>query len=231
MKKNIYQLYKEQLATPWDKPWEPVKSEKEDYTSELLSLLSIPDGEILITVVGINNYFENKPFDIGKTVHLIKDANNKYDSNAISVFCDNYGKSGYVANSYETVKQGTHMADIVHGGIGDGCTAEVLWYDDTFIICKLLEIDSCRFVYNHAVDYCSCIRYDIALKLFCSLEKIGETVEILQRICDCYIKLGEYQNALKYAEKALVLDENNKRTHFMKSVILDKLKGEKDVQF
>lgn len=230
MNKNIYDLYKEQRETPWDKPWTPAKAEKLDYTTELLSRLSMPDGEILITVVGIANYAGSKPFEIGKKVHLIKETDNKYDSNAIMVFCDDFGKCGYVANRDETVKQGTISADIVHGGIGDGCLAEVLWADDAFVICKLWEIDNYRFVFNHAVDYCYDNCYDIALGLFHGLEKIDETVELLQRICDCYIKIEGYETALQYAEKALALDMNNKRTQLMKSVVWDKVRGNKNVQ-
>ena len=230
MNKSIYDLYKEQLETPWDKPWEPKKTVKEDYSSELLSMLSVPEGEILITVVGIAKFFGRKPFETGKKVYLIKDPDNKYDSNAIGVFCDDFGKCGYVANSPETVKQGTFSADIIHGGIGDGCIAEVLWADDTFVICKLDAIDNCSFVFNHAVDYCYDNAYDIALKLFCGVEGIRKTVEVLQRICDCYIKLERYENAMEYAEKALVMDNDNNRTKLMKSVILDNLKGDKHVQ-
>lgn len=226
MDKDIYQLYKEQLETPWDKPWVPQKTEKKDYTSELLSMLSMPDGEILITVVGIENYSGAKPFKVGKIARLIKESDNKYDSNAIAVFCDNFGKCGYVANSDKTVKDGTHPADMIGGGIGDGCFAEVLWADKSFVICKLHEIDNYRFVFNHGVDYCYENSFDVALNLFLELENKGKTVELLQRICDCYIKLDAYTKALKYAEKALVLDKYNKRTVYMKSVIIDKLKGE-----
>ncbi len=225
MNKNIYQLYKEQLETSWDKPWIPGTARKEDYSSELLSMLSMPDGEILITVVGIINYSGSKPFEIGKKVHLTKEPDNKYDSNAISVICDDFGKCGYVANSLNTLKDGTYSADIIYGGIGDGCTAEVLWADDTFVICKLREIDNYRFVYNHAIDYCYDNCYDIALKLFYGLEKTIETFEALQRICDCNIKLARYEKALEYAEKALALDENNKRTQLMKNVIIENIRG------
>lgn len=226
MRKNIYQLYKEQLETSWDKPWKSEKAEKEDYTSELLSMLSMPNGDVLITVVGIKNYSGNKPFELDNKVYLSKETDNKYDSNAIAVLCDNFGKCGYVANSLETVKQGTHCADIIHGGIGDGCIAEVLWADDAFVICKLCEIDNYRFVYNHAADYCYDGNYNVALELFSELEKISGTVEVLQRICDCYIKLEAYTKALEYAEKALSLDKDNKRSNYMKSVILDNIKGE-----
>lgn len=225
MNKTIYDLYKEQLETPWDKPWIPAKAEKGDYTPELESMLSVPDGEILITVVGIVKYFGNKPFETGKKVHLIKEPNNKFDTNAIAIYCDDFGKCGYVANSYETLKQGTFSADILCGGIGDGCLAEVLWADKSFIICKLCEIDNYKFVFNHAVDYCCDNSYYIALELFYSLEKISKNVELYQRICDCYIKLEKFQIALEYLEKALTLDNTNKRTQLMKSVILDNIRG------
>ena len=226
MDKDIYRLYKEQLETPWDKPWVPEGTDKEDYTSALLSMLSMPDGEILITVVGIENYSGTKPFEIGKKVRLIKESDNKYDSNAIAVYCENFGLCGYVANNDKTVKNGTYSADILGGGIGEGCFAEVLWTDKSFVICKLYEIDNYRLVFNHGVDYCYENRFDIAQTLFLELENIKVTVELFQRICDCYIKLGAYTKALEYAEKALALDTDNKRTAYMKSVIVDKLKGE-----
>ncbi len=225
MDKNIYQLYNEQRETQWDKPWISKKRIKEDYTTKLLSMLSVPDGEILITVVGIANYSGDKPFEIGKRVHLVKETYNKYDANAIMVFCDGIGKCGYVANSDETVKQGTYSADIIHGGTDVSCLAEVLWTDNDFVICKLCEIDNFSFVFNHAVDYCYDNCYDIALKLFHTLEKIDETQEILQRICDCYIKLKRYGNALQYVEKSFAIDNNNKITLLMKNVILDNLRG------
>ncbi len=175
--------------------------------------------EVLLTVVGINHYFGIEPFEIGKAVHLIKEPSNYFDPKAIAVVCDGIGKCGYVANSGYTVKVGTFSADFLNNGFEERCTAEVLWVDKQFVVCKLQGIDSVEFAYNFGVCYIKSNKLYHALDIFESLANIRKDIRFLQRICECYIKLNDFDNAKKYIFSAEQIDENNCITYALKSEI------------
>ena len=63
-----------------------------------------------VTITGLNNYYNKKPFEVGKIVKLVKEPDNQYDSEAIAVVLPFIDKVGYVANSTSTVYKGTVSA-------------------------------------------------------------------------------------------------------------------------
>ncbi|MDO5707526.1 MAG: hypothetical protein Q4P31_02695, partial [Andreesenia angusta] len=60
-----------------------------------------------VTLVGAENYYGIKIFNIGQEVKLIKDYNNSIDQEAIRVEIKTLNTVGYVANSVNTVAKGT----------------------------------------------------------------------------------------------------------------------------
>lgn len=196
--------------------------EKTDVLKELLEL-SKTYSDILITVSGIKHYFGSEPFVIGEKVHLVKEPGNSFDIFAIQVICEGIGKCGYVANSETTVKQGTHRAELIYKGIGEMSTAEVLWADESFAICKVDNLSSFDLVFNSGVEFCSDGDVEDALKLFFSLEENITDELLLQRIADCFFRLDKNEDALRYIEKALELNGNSPRSLFMQKIISNEI--------
>lgn len=73
----------------------------------------IHDGEF-ITVVGGNHCKGSEVFKIGQMIRLVKDFENPYDDEAITVEMDSIGAIGYVANSTNTVARGTKSAGRIY---------------------------------------------------------------------------------------------------------------------
>lgn len=192
--------------------------DKSDVFAELFEL-SKTYSDILITVSGIKHYFGSEPFVIGEKVHLVKEPGNSFDPLAIQVICEGVGKCGYVANSETTVKQGTHRAELIYRGIDEMTSAEVLWAEESFAICKVENLSSFDLVFNSGVELCSEGDAEDALKLFLSLEENRPDELLLQRIADCFFRLDKNEEALQYIEKALKLNQNNQRSLFMRQII------------
>ena len=196
--------------------------EKTDVLEELLEL-SKTYSDILITVSGIKHYFGSDPFVIGEKVHLVKEPGNSYDSLAIQVLCEGFGKCGYVANSEATVKQGTYRAELIYKGIEEMVTAEVLWAEESFAVCKVENLSSFDLVFNSGVELCSEGNTKDALKLFFALEENRNDELLMQRIADCFFRLDKNEEALKYIERALEFNKDNPRSLFMRKIISDNM--------
>lgn len=200
-----------------DKKTEIAKDSNQKYTEQndeiLEKLFSVMEmkSDILVTVVGINHYFGNKPFKIGGKVYLVKDPENLYDPKAIKVLCDNFGKCGYVANSEHTVKSGTVSADILNDGINDICTAEILLVDEKFIVCSLERMSIYDLLINHCKKYMCSGNFSSALTLLKRLEEKWETTDVLMGIGECNYHLGNFDIAENYAQKVLELDSENSK--------------------
>ncbi len=93
---------------------------------------------IFITITGINHYFGKKPFEIGRTVKLIKEPNNTYDSEAIGVYLPFIDKIGNVANSVNTVYGGTQSAGRLWDKIDDTALAQVMFTTHSSVIAIVL---------------------------------------------------------------------------------------------
>lgn len=93
---------------------------------------------IFITITGINHYFGKKPFEIGRTVKLIKEPDNPYDSEAIGVYLPFIDKIGNVANSVNTVYGGTQSAGRIWDKISDSAFAQVMFTTHSSVIALIL---------------------------------------------------------------------------------------------
>lgn len=94
---------------------------------------------IFITITGINHYYGKKPFEIGRTVKLIKEPDNPYDSEAIGVYLPFIDKIGNVANSTNTVYGGTRSAGRIWDKIGDEAYAQVMFTTHSSVIALVIE--------------------------------------------------------------------------------------------
>ncbi|RAP48298.1 MAG: hypothetical protein BZ135_00830 [Methanosphaera sp. rholeuAM6] len=97
------------------------------------------EKELYFTVNSVNRYHGIKPFKIGSILKLVKEPENDYDMEAIRVELRYAGKSGYVANSVNTVSKGTCSAGRLYDKILDIDYAKVIFIVDEVIIAKILN--------------------------------------------------------------------------------------------
>jgi len=93
---------------------------------------------IFITITGISHYFGKKPFEIGRTLKLIKEPDNPYDSEAIGVYLPFIDKIGNVANSVNTVYGGTQSAGRIWDKIENEAFAQVMFTTHSSVIAIIL---------------------------------------------------------------------------------------------
>ena len=96
-------------------------------------------NEIYLTITGFNHYHGLKVFKVGKLVKLVKDSDNEYDDENITVELRYAGKVGNVANSVKTVVKGTMSAGRLYDKIQNEDYAYIKFISDPCIIAKLLE--------------------------------------------------------------------------------------------
>lgn len=94
-----------------------------------------------VTITGLNHYYGKKPFEIGRVVKLIKEPDNEYDNEAIVAFLPFIDKIGYVANSANTVYQGTISAGRLYDKIEDYAYARVMFVTHSSAIALVLNRD------------------------------------------------------------------------------------------
>ena len=90
--------------------------------------------KIYFTITGMSHYYGDRFFEKGMTVKLIKEADNKVDSEAIIVELEGLGTVGYVANSPYTVLGESYSAGRLYDEIGDTAEGTVLYVTDRGII-------------------------------------------------------------------------------------------------
>ena len=90
--------------------------------------------KIYFTITGMSHYYGDRFFEKGMTVKLIKEADNKVDSEAIKVELEGLGTVGYVANSPYTVLGESYSAGRLYDEIGDTAEGTVLYVTDRGII-------------------------------------------------------------------------------------------------
>lgn len=100
--------------------------------------------ELYTTIVGLNNYEGSKVFKIGSIVRLVKEPDNDYDLEAIA--CENkyIGKTGYIANSTQTVTKGTMSAGRIYDKIDDISFCEVKFVSKDSVIAKVLTYEEIK---------------------------------------------------------------------------------------
>ena len=96
---------------------------------------------IFVTITGQNHYLGMKPYKIGRIVKLVKDKDNEYDEDAIAVVLPFIDVIGYIANSTNTVFQGTYSAGRLYDKIGDSAFAEVMFITHSSVIARVLTED------------------------------------------------------------------------------------------
>lgn len=94
-----------------------------------------------ITITGLNHYYGTKPFEIGRVIKLIKEPDNEYDNEAIVAFLPFIDKIGYVANSTNTVYQGTISAGRLYDKIEDYAYARIMFVTHSSVIALVLDKD------------------------------------------------------------------------------------------
>ena len=94
-----------------------------------------------ITITGINHYYGRKPFEIGRVIKLIKEPDNEYDKEAIVAFLPFIDKIGYVANSTNTVYDGTISAGRLYDKIEDYAYAKIMFVTHSSVIAIVLDKD------------------------------------------------------------------------------------------
>lgn len=87
-----------------------------------------------VTLVGLNNYYGMKPFEIGRTIKLVKEKDNEYDHEAIKATLPYVGTIGYVANSVHTMYRGTYSAGRLYDKMGDFAYAKVMFVTHSSVI-------------------------------------------------------------------------------------------------
>ncbi len=92
-----------------------------------------------VTITGISHYYGKKPFRIGSVFKLIKEPDNEYDPEAISAFLPFIEKIGYVANSTNTVYDGTISAGRLYDKIEDYAYGKVMFVTHSSVIALVLD--------------------------------------------------------------------------------------------
>ena len=100
--------------------------------------------ELYTTIVGLKNYEGNKVFKIGSIVRLVKEPDNDYDLEAIACESKYVGKTGYIANSTQTVTKGTMSAGRIYDKIEDISFCEVKFVSKDSVIAKVLTYEEIK---------------------------------------------------------------------------------------
>ena len=94
-----------------------------------------------ITIIAFQKFHGSKPLKLDGTVKLVKEPNNKYDTEAIACEMRYFGKIGYVANSTNTVVKGCMSGGRLYDKINDEYFAKIKFITDSLAIAKVLTSD------------------------------------------------------------------------------------------
>ena len=94
-------------------------------------------SEIYFTIAGTNNWHGQEFIEPGMKVKLVKEPDNKVDSEAIKVEMPGIGQIGYVANSPYTVLGESMSAGRIYGKNGDETAGTVLYVLPKGVLCTL----------------------------------------------------------------------------------------------
>ncbi len=93
--------------------------------------------DMYFAITGCNHYLGTDLLEKGMKVKLVKEVDNKYDSEAIKVVIKGLGQIGYVANSPFTVKGESMSAGRLYDKIGDKAKAKILFMIPGGAICTI----------------------------------------------------------------------------------------------
>ena len=91
------------------------------------------------TITGTNHYHGQDFLKTGIPVHLVKEPDNKYDSEAIKVELEGLGHVGYVANSPYTISGESYSAGRLYDKISDTAEGTVLYVLPRAVLCYVNE--------------------------------------------------------------------------------------------
>ena len=91
-----------------------------------------------ITITALQNLHGTKPLKLDGIIKLVKEPDNKYDTEAIACEMRYFGKIGYVANSSHTVFDGTNSAGRIYDKIGEFAYARVCFITHSSVIAELI---------------------------------------------------------------------------------------------
>lgn len=91
-----------------------------------------------ITINALHKFHGEKPLKIDGIVKLVKEPDNKYDTEAIACEMRYFGKIGYVANSTNTVVKGCMSAGRLYDKINDEYFAKIKFIANSIAIAKVL---------------------------------------------------------------------------------------------
>lgn len=97
------------------------------------------ENTYFVTITGLNHYYGKKPFEIGRIIRLIKEPDNEYDKEAIAAILPFIDKIGYVANSTNTVFDGTISAGRLYDKIEDYAYGKVMFVTHSSVIVLVLD--------------------------------------------------------------------------------------------
>ena len=93
---------------------------------------------MFITIIAFNKFHGSKPLRVNGIVKLVKEPDNKYDTEAIACEMRYFGKIGYVANSVNSVIMSSGR---VYDKIEDEYYARIKFISDHNAIAKVLSSD------------------------------------------------------------------------------------------
>ena len=94
-----------------------------------------------ITIQSFNNMHGSKPLKLERLVKLVKEPDNKYDTEAIACEMRYFGKMGYVANSTNTVVMGSMSSGRIYDKINDEYFARIKFITGSIALAKILTSD------------------------------------------------------------------------------------------
>lgn len=97
------------------------------------------ENTYFVTITGLNHYYGKKPFEIGRIIKLVKEPDNEYDKEAIAAFLPFIDKIGYVANSTNTVYDGTISAGRLYDKIEDYAYGKIMFVTHSSAIVLVLD--------------------------------------------------------------------------------------------
>ena len=95
--------------------------------------------KVFFTIAGIWHYYGNEFFKPDMTVHLVKEPDNKYDTEAIQVKIKGLGVIGYVANSTKTVLGDTMSAGRIYDRFKNKAKGKVMIVTPRGVVCRLVK--------------------------------------------------------------------------------------------
>ena len=93
------------------------------------------------TIQSFNNMHGSKPLKLERLVKLVKEPDNKYDTEAIACEMRYFGKIGYVANSTNTVVMGSMSSGRIYDKINDEYFARIKFITGSIALAKILTSD------------------------------------------------------------------------------------------